>query len=170
MNTMKRKVMCVLVAMTVIIGVISPKAEAATKIKYKTYSNTRFVYTVKYPTAFTKKTDSGTQDGTKLTSSDGKAQATIWNSYGSSKKRNGKSVVATAKKSHKISVVKVSAKECSYTYASGKNVVQYYYCFLSNGEIAFQLTYPKSEKAYYTAAAEGMMSSIKANKSLTLKD
>lgn len=169
MKAIMRKVACILATMAVMIGIISPDVEAAS-VKYKTYNNTRFTYTVKYPSAFTKKSDYGSGDGTKLISSDGKAQATIWNSYGKSKKRNGKTVVATAKKSRKIQVIKVSAKECSYTYNSGKNVVQYYYYFLSNGEVAFQVTYPKPEKAYYSAAVKGMMSSVKANKKLILKD
>lgn len=169
MKAILRKVTCILATMAVMIGIISPQVEAAS-VKYNTYKNTRFTYSVKYPTTFTNKSDYSSGDGIKLVSSNKKAQATIWNSYGKSNKRNGKSVVANAKKSRKIKVVKANSKECSYTYNSGKNIVQYYYCFLSNGEIAFQITYPKSEKAYYSAAVKGMINSVKANKKLILKD
>ena len=41
---------------------------------------------------------------------------------------------------------------------------------IKNGEIAFQLTYPTASKKYYSAAAKGMMASLKKNKSLTLND
>lgn len=167
MKAIMRKVTCILVTMAVMIGIISPEVEAAS-VKYKTYSNTRFVYSVKYPSVFTK-SDYGSGDGTKLVSADKKARGSIWNSYGT-KKRNGKTVAATAKKGRKIKLVKATAKECNYYYNSGKNIVQYYYCFLSNGEVAFQITYPKAQKAYYSAAVKGMIKSIKANKKLTLRD
>lgn len=169
MKTIMRKVMCILAVMVVMIGSISPKVNAES-VKYKTYNNSRFSYTVKYPATFTSRADYGTGDGTKLKSADGKAQATIWTSYGKSNKRNGKTVVETAKKSRKIQVLSATAKECSYSYVSGKDVVQYYYCFLSNGEIAFQITYPKSKSKYYSAAVKGMISSCKANKKLVLRD
>jgi len=52
----------------------------------------------------------------------------------------------------------------------GKNTIQYCYVFIKNGEIAFQLTYPTASKKYYSAAAKGMMASLKKNKSLTLND
>lgn len=169
MKAIMRKVIGILAVMAVMIGIISPEVKAAS-VKYNTYNNSRFLYTVKYPTTFTMRADYGTGDGTKLKSEDGKAQATIWTSYGKSDKRNGKTVVETAKKSRKIQVKKASAKECNYSYVSGKNVVQYYYYFLSNGEIAFQITYPKSKSKFYEAAVKGMMSSCKANKKLTLRD
>lgn len=169
MKAIMRKITCVLAVMAVMIGIISPEAKAES-VKYKTYNNSRFMYTVQYPITLTKRVDYGTGDGTKLKSDDGKAQATIWTAYGKSKKRNGKNVVKTAKKSRKIQVKKASAKECNYSYVSGKNVVQYYYYFLSNGEIAFQITYPKSESKYYDKAIKGMISSCKANKKLTLRD
>ncbi|MCM1245730.1 MAG: hypothetical protein NC293_08830 [Roseburia sp.] len=168
MKAIMRKVTCVMAVMAVMIGIISPEVKAAS-VKYKTYNNSRFAYNVKYPTTFTSRADYGTGDGTKLKSADGKASATIWTSYGKSK-RNGKTVVETAKKSRKITVKKASAKECNYSYVSGKNVVQYYYCFLSNGEIAFQITYPKAQSKFYEAAVKGMMTSCKTNKKLTLKD
>lgn len=169
MKTFARKAICVLAAMVVMIGVISPEVNAA-NVKYKTYSSSRFRYSVKYPTTMTKRTDYGTGDGTKLISSDSKAQITIWNSYGKSQKRNGTSVVATAKKNRKITTVKSSAKEANYYYKSGKNTVLYYHYFLSNGEIAFQLTYPNSQKAYYNAAVKGMIKSVRKNQQLVLKD
>lgn len=167
MKAIMRKAACILVTMAVMIGIISPEVEAVS-VKYKTYSNKRFVYSVKYPSVFNK-SDYGSGDGTKLISADKKAQGSIWNSYGS-KKRTGKSVAATAKKGRKIKLVKATAKECNYYYNSGKNIVQYYYYFLSNGEVSFQITYPKSQKSYYSAAVNGMIKSIKANKKLTLKD
>ncbi len=169
MKAIMRKVTCIFAVMAVMIGIISPEVKAES-VKYKTYNNSRFMYTVKYPSTLTKRADYGAGDGTKIQSEDGKARATIWTSYGKAKKRNGKSVVETAKKNRKIQVHKVSAKECNYSYVSGKNVVQYYYCFLSNGEIAFQVTYPKSKSKFYNAAVKGMMSSCKANKKLTLRD
>lgn len=169
MKAIMRKVTGMLAMIAVMIGIISPEVNAES-VKYKTYNNSRFSYTVKYPTTFTNRADYGTGDGTKLKSEDGKAQATIWTSYGKSAKRNGKTVVETAKKSRKIQVLKASAKECNYSYVSGKNVVQYYYCFLSNGEIAFQITYPKAKSKFYSAAVKGMISSCKANKKLTLRD
>ena len=107
---------------------------------------------------------------TKLFSKDGKAKATIWNSYGKTGKRSGKTVVATAKKNRKINVKKATKTECSYSYKMGKNTIQYCYVFIKNGEIAFQLTYPTASKKYYSAAAKGMMASLKKNKSLTLND
>lgn len=167
MRRIMRKVICVLVALTVLIGIISPGVEAAS-VKYNTYSNKRFTYTVKYPTVFENKSENG--DGAKFFTSDGKAQITFWSAYGKKKGRSGKTVIATAKKNKKIKVLKQSAKEASYTYNSGKNVIQYYYCFLSNGEVAFQITYPKSKKSYYNTAVNGIISSIKKNKQLTLKD
>lgn len=169
MKAIMRKVTCILAVMAVMIGIISPQVKAES-IKYNTYNNSRFSYKVQYPSAFTNRADYGSWDGTKLKSEDGKAQATIWSSYGKSGKRNGKSVVEMAKKSRKIQVLKASAKECNYSYVSGKNVVQYYYYFLSNGEIAFQITYPKSKSKFYSAAVKGMISSCKANKKLTLRD
>lgn len=173
MKQILRRTACVMLvvvmAMTTVFGTFSTKANAA-KVSYKTYINTRFSYTVKYPNVFTKKSDYVSSDGTKLGTSDGSAQATIWNSYGAGKKRNGKTVVATAKKSKKVTVSKATAKECNYYYKSGKNIVQYYYCFLSNGEIAIQLTYPSSKKAYFNSAMKGMIKSVKKNKALKLKD
>lgn len=167
MKAFMRKVMCVLLAMVVMTGVISPQVKAA-KVKYKTYTSSRYKYSVKYPSTLTKKTDSATGDGTKVISADGKVQLMIWNSYGASGKRTGTSVVETAKKNRKIKVIKSSAKEANYYYNSGKNIIQYYYCFLSNGEIAFQIKYPKKNKSYYNAAVKGMIKSVKKNKSLTL--
>lgn len=169
MKTIVKKVLCILTAMVVMIGILTSEADAA-GVKFKTYTSSRFRYSVKYPTQMTKKTEYGSGDGAKLISSDGKAQMTIWNSYGKSKKRDGSAVVATAKKNRKITVVKSSAKEANYYYKSGKNMVQYYHYFLSNGEIAFQITYPKSQRAYYDAAVKGMIKSVKANKQLTLKE
>lgn len=169
MKTILKKVTCVLMAIVVMIGILTSEVNAAS-VKYKTYSSARFQYTVKYPSQFTKKTEYGTGDGTKLISADGKAQASIWNSYGTSKKRNGTTVIATAKKNRKITVVKSTAKEANYYYKSGKNFVQYYHYFLANGELAFQITYPKSKKAYYDAGIKGMIKSVKANKQFTLKD
>lgn len=169
MKTIVKKVFCMLTAIVVMMGILTSEVDAAS-VKYKVYTSSRFRYTVKYPSQLTKKTEYGTGDGAKLVSADGRAQATIWNSYGKSKKRNGSAVIATAKKNRKITVVKSSAKEANYYYKSGKNMVQYYHYFLSNGEIAFQITYPKSKKAYFDAAVKGMIKSVKANKQLTLKD
>lgn len=169
MKMIMRKVACILAAVAIMLNIISWEAEAAS-VKYTNYTSKRFTYSVNYPTKFTSRSDYGSEDGTKLKSSDGKAQMTIWNSYGKSSKRNGKTVVETAQKNRKITVVKATAKEGSYTYTSGKNIVQYYYYFLSNGEIAFQISYPKGQKAYYSAAVKGIISSVKANKALTLKD
>lgn len=167
MKAIMRKVLCVLAAMAVMIGIISPEGKAAS-VKYNTYKNSRFTYTVQYPTVFTKKSEH--MDGAKFFSEDEKAQVTFWSSYGKKKGRTGKSVIAKAKKSHKIKVVKSASKECSYTYKSGKNVIQYYYCFLTNGEIAFQITYPKSKKSYYNQAVKGIIRSMKKNKTLKLRD
>ncbi len=164
---MMRKVVCMMALLTMVLTSISVDAEAA--VKYKTYSNTRFTYTVKYPTKVTKISDYGTQEGAKFKSSDGKVSLVIWNSYGVSKSRNGKTVVANAKKNHKIKVAKNTKKEGSYSYTSGKNVTQYYHYFVSKGEIAFQITYPKSQKKYYTQAISGMIKSVKKNKGLVLK-
>ncbi len=168
MKNRMKKVLCMLAVMAVAVGIMAPCVKAA-GVKYKTYSNKRFVYTVKYPTVFNKKADYGSNDGTKLTASDGKATATIWNSYGKNN-TSGKSIVATAKKSKKIKVIKQSKKEAHYSYTSGKNIVHNYTYLLPNGRICFQMTYPKSKKAYFEAASKGMVSSIKKNKTLTLKD
>ena len=77
---------------------------------------------------------------------------------------------ASKKKNRKINVKKATKTECSYSYKMGKNTIQYCYVFIKNGEIAFQLTYPTASKKYYSAAAKGMMASLKKNKSLTLND
>ncbi|MGN1206597.1 MAG: hypothetical protein ACI4SQ_06375 [Eubacterium sp.] len=162
------KVIALVIVVTMLAGVPAMEAQAA-GIKYATYVNTRFTYTVKYPNTF-QRMDYSSGDGTKLVSKDGKAKATIWNSYGTGSKRNGKTVVATAKKNRKINVEKASKGECSYSYKMGKNTIQYCYVFIKNGEIAFQLTYPTASKKYYSVAAKGMMASLKKNKSLTLND
>ncbi len=167
MKAIMRKVICVLAAMAVMVGFVSPEVKAA-KISYSTYNNGRFGYSVKYPTTFT----AGSKDdmnGARLSTADGKARVYIWNSYGMNRKRNGKSVVATAKKNRKIKVIKQTAKEGSYSFVSGKNVTQYYYYFPTGGEIAFQITYPKSQKKYYGTAIKAMMKSAKANKKLVLQ-
>ena len=168
MKQILRKVIAMVTVVTLFAAVPAMDAQAAA-VKYSTYVNTRFTYTVKYPDTF-QRTDYSSGDGTKLVSKDGKAKATIWNSYGSSKKRTGKTVVATAKKNRKINVEKATKTECSYSYKMGKNTIQYCYVFIKNGEIAFQLTYPTASKKYYSAAAKGMMASFKKNKSLTLND
>ena len=145
MKHILKKVIAIATVVTMLAAVPAMDAQAAV-VKYATYTNTRFTYTVKYPTTF-QRADYGSGDGTKLFSKDGKAKATIWNSYGKTGKRSGKTVVAT-----------------------GKNTIQYCYVFIKNGEIAFQLTYPTASKKYYSAAAKGMMASLKKNKSLTLND
>lgn len=165
MKHILRKVIAIATVVTMLAAVPAMDAQAAV-VKYATYTNTRFTYTVKYPTTF-QRTDYSSGDGTKLVSKDRKAKATIWNSYG---KRSGKTVVATAKKNRKINVEKATKTECSYSYKIGKNTIQYCYVFIKNGEIAFQLTYPTASKKYYSAAAKGMMASLKKNKSLTLND
>ena len=167
MKRIMRKVMAWMLAAIVFVSI--PTVDTKAAIKYSTYKNTRFTYTVKYPTTF-QRADYSSGDGTKLISKDGKAKASIWNSYGGNKKRNGKTVVATAKKNRKINVVKATKSECSYNYKIGKNTIQYCYVFIKNGEIAFQLTYPTSSKKYYEEVAKGMMASLKKNKSLTLHD
>ena len=168
MKHILRKVIAIATVVTMLAAVPAMDAHAAA-VKYATYTNTRFTYTVKYPTTF-QRADYSSGDGTKLVSKDGKAKATIWNSYGKTGKRSGKTVVATAKKNRKINVEKATKKECSYSYKIGKNTIQYCYVFIKNGEIAFQLTYPTASKKYYSVAAKGMMASLKKNKSLTLND
>ena len=133
MKHILKKVIAIATVVTMLAAVPAMDAQAAV-VKYATYTNTRFTYTVKYPTTF-QRADYGSGDGTKLFSKDGKAKATIWNSY-----------------------------------KMGKNTIQYCYVFIKNGEIAFQLTYPTASKKYYSAAAKGMMASLKKNKSLTLND
>ena len=95
MKRIMRKVMAWMLAAIVFVSI--PTVDTKAAIKYSTYKNTRFTYTVKYPTTF-QRADYSSGDGTKLISKDGKAKASIWNSYGGNKKRNGKTVVATAKK------------------------------------------------------------------------
>lgn len=168
MKHILRKVIAMVTAITILAGAPALDAQAAA-VKYETYVNTRFTYTVKYPNTF-QRADYSSGDGTKLVSKDGKAKATIWNSYGKTGKRTGKTVVALAKKNRKINVEKATKTECSYSYKMGKNTIQYCYVFIKNGEIAFQITYPTASKKYYAAAAKGMMTSLKKNKSLTLND
>lgn len=136
MKHILKKVIAIATVVTMLAAVPAMDAQAAV-VKYATYTNTRFTYTVKYPTTF-QRADYGSGDGTKLFSKDGKAKAT--------------------------------KTECSYSYKMGKNTIQYCYVFIKNGEIAFQLTYPTASKKYYSAAAKGMMASLKKNKSLTLND
>ena len=158
MKHILRKVIAIATVVTMLAAVPAMDAQAAV-VKYATYTNTRFTYTVKYPSTF-RRADYSSGDGTKLFSKDGKAKATIWNSYGKTGKRSGKTV----------NVKKATKTECSYSYKIGKNTIQYCYVFIKNGEIAFQLTYPTASKKYYSAAAKGMMASLKKNKSLTLND
>ncbi len=102
MKHILKKVIAIAIVVTMLAAVPAMDAQAAV-VKYATYTNTRFTYTVKYPTTF-QRADYGSGDGTKLFSKDGKAKATIWNSYGKTGKRSGKTVVATAKKNRKINV------------------------------------------------------------------
>lgn len=152
MKHILKKVIAIATVVTMLEAVPAMDAQAAV-VKYATYTNTRFTYTVKYPSTF-QRADYSSGDGTKLFSKDGKAKATIWNSYGKTGKRSGKTVVATAKKNRKINVEKATKTECSYSYKIGKNTIQYCYVFIKNGEIAFQLTYPTASKKYYSAAGK----------------
>ncbi len=167
MKATMRKVVCMVVLVAVMVGGVSVDAQAA--VKYKTYSNKRFTYSVKYPTKVIKTSEYSTQEGAKFSSKDGKVSVEMWNTYGKSNSRNGRTVVATAKKSRKIKVIKSTEKEGSYSYNEGKKVVRYYYYYLSNGVIAFRISYPKSQKKYYAKAINGMIKSVKKNKKLTLK-
>lgn len=161
-----KKVLCMMFMVALMMSCISVDAEAA--VKYKTYTNKRFSYKVKYPSGLTKKSDYENLDGAKYGSSDGTVALEIWNSYGASKRRNGKVVVANAKKNRKIKIVKNTKKEGSYSYTEGKNITHYYHYFTKNGEISFKITYPKSQKKYYAEAVNGMSKSVKKHKKLVL--
>ena len=77
MKHILKKVIAIATVVTMLAAVPAMDAQAAV-VKYATYTNTRFTYTVKYPTTF-QRADYGSGDGTKLFSKDGKAKATIWN-------------------------------------------------------------------------------------------
>lgn len=79
MKHILRKVIAIATVVTMFAAVPAMDAQAAA-VKYATYTNTRFTYTVKYPTTF-QRADYSSGDGTKLVSKDGKAKATIWNSF-----------------------------------------------------------------------------------------
>ena len=85
MKHILRKVIAIATVVTMLAAVPAMDAQAAV-VKYATYTNTRFTYTVKYPSTF-RRADYSSGDGTKLFSKDGKAKATIWNSYGKTGKK-----------------------------------------------------------------------------------
>lgn len=99
MKHILKKVIAIATVVTMLEAVPAMDAQAAV-VKYATYTNTRFTYTVKYPSTF-QRADYSSGDGTKLFSKDGKAKATIWNSYGKTGKRSGKTVVAIGKEKSK---------------------------------------------------------------------
>lgn len=170
MKNVLKKAMGMLLVMALTFCVMAPEVEAAkaVKVSYSTYSNMKFLYQVSMPTQLVKTSEYSGGYGANFASSDGSAKATVYCSY-MSKKRTGKNIVAVARKSRKITIVKQGAKECQYYFAVGSNIIHWGYVITSNGEIAVQITYPKSQKAYYATAMNGIMKSAKKNKKLTDK-
>ena len=63
MKHILKKVIAIATVVTMLAAVPAMDAQAAV-VKYATYTNTRFTYTVKYPTTF-QRADYGSGDGTK---------------------------------------------------------------------------------------------------------
>ena len=160
-----KRVVCFMIALVVMVCATSVASDAAKK--FRTYSNSRFSYKVSVPVDFTSQVPYSNDEGAIFKTADGKIKATIYASYISNKK-SGKAIVATAKKSRKITVVRQGKKDCAYYYKSGNNVVYCGVCIVKKGCITCQVCYPKTVKGY-NKIADKIVKSMKKNKKLVLK-
>ncbi|BBF44401.1 hypothetical protein lbkm_3114 [Lachnospiraceae bacterium KM106-2] len=161
---MKKKISILLMLVLTISMISGINANAATKVKYKNYTNARFNYQVKYPTKFTKKTFSDNGDGVTLTTKKKDATCLIWGGY-NIMEDTGKTLLKSIKSySPKLSSSTSNKKTCSYKYKKGKKIVYGYRYIVNDVVLGFEITYPTSQKSYYETAIKTIRSSMLKNK------
>ena len=154
MKLQGKKWLCGLAVLILLMGLFIPVCGA---VKYKTYSNARFGYSVRYPSYF-KQSRPLPANGDGISMEGKKASLLLWGSVNMG--YSPKKYLKMAIEGKTITSKKSTKKYCQYYGKEGGNLI-FQYALFAEGKIAgFQLTYPKSQKSTYKPIISKMKKSL----------
>lgn len=151
---MKRRIAVGLTALLLVFCLLLPVQGA---VKYKTYRNARFGYSVKYP-SYLKQDGPLPANGDGISMAGKKASLAVWGSFNVG--FTPASYLAMSSEGKTVSSMKSTRKYCEFTAKEGKYLVYQYALFAKEKIAGFRLTYPKSQRSTYKPILSKMKKSL----------